>query len=204
MPLVTQQHPAVAELNRLIELLTGNGVSNVVFDLSLMRGFDYYTNIVFEIFDKHPENNRAMFGGGRYDGLIAEFGVEPLPTVGFGMGDVTLQNFLSQHKLLPDLAPETDARVILIGDVYDKAQKVLANLRKEGLRLAVDSTNRKLDAQIKSASKAGLSYVIFIGERELSNQRFRLKNLVSGEEKELSQERLISTLAARHQPTEEL
>ena len=135
LPLVTQQHPAVSELARLISLLDQNGVSNVIFDLSLMRGFDYYTNIVFEVFDKHPENNRSMFGGGRYDGLVGAFGVDPVATVGFGMGDVTLQNFLQTHKLLPKINPGVDAAVILVGEVYPAAQKLLKNMREEGLRL---------------------------------------------------------------------
>lgn len=201
LPLVTQQHPAVSELSRLIDMLNQkNGIDNAVFDPTLMRGFDYYTNIVFEIFDTHPENNRSMFGGGRYDGLIAEFGVDPVPTVGFGTGDVTLLNFLNAHQLLPKLAVETDAAVILIGDIYPDVQPVLSELRSEGLKLAVDTTNRKLDAQLKSAVKSGVPYVIFIGPSELKEKRFKLKNLKTGDETELSLERLVSTIAARHMP----
>lgn len=201
LPLVAQQHPAVREINTLIELLNTN---NVVFDLSLMRGFDYYTNVVFEVFDKHPDNNRSIFGGGRYDSLVAEFGVEPVPTVGFGMGDVTLMDFLSAHRLMPPLAPETDAAVILIGDVYKSAQKTLAAFRDEGLRLAVDSSGRKLDARIKSAVKAGIDHALFIGEKELTEQRFRLKDLSSGTEKALSFERVVAVLAARHKKLDDL
>jgi histidyl-tRNA synthetase len=145
-----------------------------------------------------------MFGGGRYDGLVGSFGVEPVPTVGFGMGDVTLQSFLEGHKLMPQFEPETDAAVILIGDVYQAAQKTLANLRDEGIKLAIDSTGRKVDAQIKSAVKAGIPFAIFIGEHELDSQRFKLKNLKTGEEKELSLERVVSALAARHKPKDEL
>jgi histidyl-tRNA synthetase len=204
LPLVTQQHPAVAELDKLLKMLAENGIDNAVFDPTLMRGFDYYTNIVFEVFDKHPDNNRSMFGGGRYDGLVAEFGVEPVPTVGFGMGDVTLQNFLYSHQLLPVLVPETDAVVILIGDIYEQAQKTLNNMRNEGLRIAVDSSGRKLDTQIRSAAKSGIPYVIFIGEHELGSQRFKLKDLRSGDETELSPERLVSKLAARHKPSDTL
>ena len=70
------------DLAALVELLHLQGISNAVYDPTLMRGFDYYTGIVFEVFDNDPENNRAMFGGGRYDGLIAQFGVEPVPSVG--------------------------------------------------------------------------------------------------------------------------
>ena len=200
LPLIVQQHPAAKELQQLLTLLMASGVQSAVFNPSLMRGFDYYTDIVFEVFDNNPENNRAMFGGGRYDALVGAFGVEPIPTVGFGMGDVTLQMFLDGHKLMPKFEPETDTTVILIGDVYEVAQKTLSSLREEGLRLAVDTTGRKLDTQLKSAVKSGIPYVIFIGEHELASQRFKLKDLRSGEEKELSLERLVSTLAARHRP----
>lgn len=204
LPLVTQQHPAVAELAKLLEMLQAGGVNNAVLDLTLMRGFDYYTNIVFEVFDKHPVNNRSMFGGGRYDGLVAEFGVAPVPTVGFGMGDVTLLDFLTAHKLLPALAPETDAVVILVGNVYEASQKTLTDLRAEGLRLAVDSSGRKLDAQIKSAVKSGVPYVLFLGEHELATKRFKLKDLRTGQERELSLERVVGKLAARRRPKQDI
>lgn len=204
LPLVVQQHPATKQLQHLMSLLIASGVQSAIFDPSLMRGFDYYTDIVFEVFDNNSQNSRSMFGGGRYDALVGAFGVEPIPTVGFGMGDVTLQAFLEGHKLMPKFAPETDAAVILIGDVYEAAQKTLENLRDEGLRLAVDSTGRKIESMIKSAVKAGLPYAIFLGEHELASQRFKLKDLRSGEEKELSLERLVSTLAARHRQSDEL
>jgi histidyl-tRNA synthetase len=200
LPLVTQQHPAVAELERLLKMLSESGVRNAKFDITLMRGFDYYTNIVFEVFDTDPENNRSMFGGGRYDGLVGLFGVEPVPTVGFGMGDVTLQNFLKTHHLLPTIHPETDAVAILIGDVYAKAQPALKAMRAEGARIAVDATGRKTDAKIKAAAKADIPFVIFIGEDELNNQRFKLKNLNTGQEHEHSLERIVSILDARHAP----
>jgi histidyl-tRNA synthetase len=176
----------------------------VAFDITLMRGFDYYTNIVFEVFDTDPENNRSMFGGGRYDGLVELFGVEPLPIVGFGMGDVTLQNFLESHHLMPVIHPETDAVAILIGDVYSKVQPALKEMRAEGARIAVDATERKLEAKIKAAAKAGIPYVIFIGEEELQNQRFKLKNIRNGQEHEHSLERIVSILDARHNPEDNL
>jgi histidyl-tRNA synthetase len=204
LPLVTQQHPAVAELERLLKMLGESGVRNAVFDITLMRGFDYYTNIVFEVFDTDPNNNRSMFGGGRYDGLVGLFGVDPVPTVGFGMGDVTLQNFLTTHHLMPRIHPETDAVAVLIGDVYAKAQPVLKNMRSEGARIAVDATDRKTDAKIKAAVKADIPFVIFIGENELESRRFKLKNLNTGQEHEHSLERIVSILDARHAPDDEL
>ena len=72
---------------------------NFVFDSSLARGQTYYTGMVFEIFDSNKENARSIAGGGRYDNLLEMFEVEPIPAVGFGMGDITLRDFLETHKL---------------------------------------------------------------------------------------------------------
>jgi histidyl-tRNA synthetase len=195
LPEELRGHKSATELKQLFGLLNESGIDDAVFDLGVMRGFDYYTDIVFEVFDNNPENNRSMFGGGRYDGLVGMFGVEPIPTVGFGMGDVTLQNFLEGNNLLPKLEPETDAEVILIGDVYHQAQNVLAKLRNAGVRLAVDASGRKLDSQIKSAAKSGTSYVLFIGEKELSSNNYKLKELATGEEKDLSFEQVVDVLS---------
>ncbi|MBI2592534.1 histidine--tRNA ligase [Candidatus Saccharibacteria bacterium] len=188
-------HDSVTELKKLMSLLKKSGVEAATFDFSVIRGMDYYDDIIFEVFDTSPQNNRSMFGGGRYDGLVGAFGVEPVPTVGFGMGDVTLQNFLELHKLLPKLKSETDAVVILIGGVYDAAQKVLSTMRAKGLRIAVDGTDRKLDAKIKNAAKSGMKYAIFIGEQEIKTGKFKLKNLESGDEKNLGIEEVVTEIS---------
>jgi len=194
LPDELHKHESAQELKRLLGMLNKSDIANVQFDITLMRGFDYYTDIVFEVFDNNPENNRSMFGGGRYDGLVGLFGVEPVATVGFGMGDVTLQNFLDGHGLLPELKTETELYVALIGDVYQDTQKVLKDLREMGLRIAVDMTGHKPDKQIKSAVKKGLRFVLFIGEKELSNDHYVLKDLQTGEEQTLSVQRVVSAI----------
>ena len=185
-------HPSVLELRRLLSLLEASGITNAIFDISLMRGFDYYTDIVFEVFDKHPDNNRAMLGGGRYDGLVGLFGVKPVPTVGFGWGDVTLQNFLELHDLLPKLEPETDLYAVLVGDVFEKSQKTIASLREMGLNVAVDLSGRKIGDQFKTADKKNAHYVIVIGEKELAEEQFTLKNLKTGADEKHSLQRIVS------------
>jgi len=87
------------EIKKLLAMLEETGIKNVRFEPTLARGFDYYTGMVFEVFDTNPENRRSLFGGGRYDNLLEMFGVEPVPTVGFGMGDVTILDFLTTHNL---------------------------------------------------------------------------------------------------------
>jgi histidyl-tRNA synthetase len=182
----------VKNVRRLLDMLDKSTVANVVFDPSVIRGFDYYTDIVFEVFDTHPDNNRSMFGGGRYDGLVELFGVEPIPIAGFGMGDVTLQNFLETHKLLPKLRTETEAYIILIGNIYEQAQRVIKEFHDMGLKAAVDSTGRKPDKQIKTAVKKGIDNVIFIGKSELDQEQYTLKNLKTGEEERHTASRIVS------------
>jgi histidyl-tRNA synthetase len=200
LPAQLQTHPSILSLQNMIDILSDAGITNVEFDPTLMRGFDYYTDIIFEIFDTHPDNNRSMLGGGRYDGLVGLFGVEPVPTVGFGFGDVTLANFLDLHGLLPKLHTETDAYVILIGDVFGSAQKPLADLRKAGLNLAVDVTGRKIGAQFQTAEKKGIDYVLIIGENEIESGQFTLKNLHTGVEEKHGIERLVSIIKDYRHP----
>ena len=194
LPAEVQLLSTAQELERLFELLEASRVVSATLDLTIVRGFDYYTGIVFEVSDTDPENNRSMFGGGRYDGLVGAFGVDPVPTVGFGMGDVTLQNFLESHQLLPVLEPETDVRVLLIGEVYQAAQAPLAALREAGIRVAVDSTGRKFEKQIKAADKSGVRFVLIIGEQEVADERYTLKDLRSGTEEVHSLERIVSLI----------
>ncbi|MDR3125697.1 MAG: histidine--tRNA ligase [Candidatus Nomurabacteria bacterium] len=149
------------------------------FDISLMRGFDYYTGIVFEVFDNNPDNNRSMFGGGRYDGLVGLFGVEDLPVVGFAPGETTTIEFLKAWDLLPDLAPATD---LVLVQLVDGAEQVAAELRQAGLNVAVDFTGRKLDKVIKSVDKNNLKWILFVGDDELKSGVFKLKNLRTGKE----------------------
>jgi histidyl-tRNA synthetase len=101
----------VAKLNARIATLKERGVTNVVFDPGITRGFDYYTGMVFEIYDTNPENPRSLFGGGRYDGLVALFGGDPIPAVGFAFGDVMFADFLDTHGLA--LLTDTEAELYL-------------------------------------------------------------------------------------------
>ncbi len=184
-----QTRPEVGELKQLLANLEIVGISNASFDPSLIRGFDYYTDIAFEVNDVNPENNRSMFGGGRYDGLVELFGVEALSGVGFAMGDITLVNFLESNSLMPKFKPSTELYVCGLGD---GAQKVAQQLRGMEINTAFDSTGRKLEKQIKTAEKLGIRYILFVGDKELAEEQFGLKDLVTGEQEAHSLERIVS------------
>ncbi len=192
LPEDLQKAEQITALGKLLNMLSNAGIANAYFDPSLMRGFDYYTDIVFEVFDDNAENPRSMIGGGRYDGLVGLFGVEPVETVGFGMGDAVLENFLRGWDLVPELRVETDIYVALIGDVFEEAEKAIRNMREEGVKVAVDLTNRKVGKQIESAAKKGIPYLMVIGEQEIKSGSYKLKDLKTGEEEVKSLERIIS------------
>jgi histidyl-tRNA synthetase len=192
LPEPIRTHQSALELKELMHLLQEAHVGSVVFDMTVMRGFDYYTNIVFEMYDSNPENSRAMMGGGRYDGLVGLFGVEPVPTVGFGWGDVTLENFLAGHNLLPTMRPETDLYVVLIGNVYGPAQRIIHELREMDLNVVVDVSGRKPDKQIKTAVKKGVQYVLFVGEKDIQENIFEVRNLATGVAERHSLARIVS------------
>ncbi len=179
---------------KVIDRLQSQGITNVGFNRYLARGFDYYTDIVFEVFDTNPDNNRSMFGGGRYDGLVGAFGVEPVPTVGFGMGDATFQNFLESNNLIPELNTQTDIYIATIGDAVFGAQDVAQELRSKGLNVGIDLSCKKLEKQIKTADKKGIKNVLFVGEEELKTNKYKLKNLDTGDEQNLSVNEIVEKL----------
>lgn len=194
LPEELKTHRSLRQIATVLSMLAKAGASNARFDITLMRGFDYYTGLVFEVFDLHPDNNRAMFGGGRYDGLVGMFGVDPVPTVGFGQGDVGMQLFLESHGLLPKLNSETELYAVVFEGYYEKAQKLIHELREMGLNVAVDASGRKLDKCIRSAEKKSIRFVAFLGEDELAEDQLTIKDIISGKEEKHSPQRVVSII----------
>lgn len=186
---------AVKEVQQLFTLLAEAKITNAKFDITLMRGLDYYTGMVFEVYDNHPDNNRSMFGGGRYDGLVTLFGGAPTPVVGMAIGGTTVEEFLNGHALLPELTSTTDVFMVVLGNVQKQAEKLADELRSEGVNVAVDITGRKIDKQIKSAVKMQIPYLMFVGEKEVEDEVYRLKDVKSETETEAGVERIVTIVA---------
>ncbi|HCH34879.1 TPA: histidine--tRNA ligase [Candidatus Saccharibacteria bacterium] len=198
LPEELKQSDAVVEVQELFTLLKSAGVQNAVFDITLMRGLDYYTGTVFEVFDTHPDNNRSMFGGGRYDGLVGLFGVEAVPTVGMAPGATMFQHFLESHKLLPVLSSTTDVCIVVPSqEGLEGALNFSRKLREEGVNVEVDITGRKIDKQIKSVLKKNVPFMIFVGNEEIKDELYVLKDIASDTEERLSFERVVSKVRAR-------
>lgn len=174
------------ELSALFEALRETGLDKYcVFDFGIIRGLDYYTGTVFEVFDEAPENNRAMFGGGRYDNLVGLFVKNAnVSGVGFGFGDVTLENFLVTHNLVPDLGK--DALKVLVARFEDvpveKYMKIAETLRNSGITAGVYTGIKKFGKQIDYAVKGGYTHVVIMGGDELAAGKVKIKNLATREE----------------------
>ena len=183
------------DIEAFVAALKKRGDGNVVFDASITRGFDYYTGMVFEVYDTNPANPRSLFGGGRYDRLVALWGGDPIPAVGFALGDVTLADFLKTHSLIPDVGAQTPQLYLGTPTPSDipTAQSFANTLRKEGGRIFVNLTNRTLGDQIKDAVKRGIPLFVAYGADEVANRNLRMKILATGEEVNLS----VSELSAR-------
>lgn len=193
---IAQQKP-YQDIEQLRTLLTSRGVTNVTLDISIVRGFDYYTGSVFEVFDTHPENNRSLFGGGRYDNLLDIFDAEPLPAVGFGMGDVTIRDFLTAHDLLPEYTATTDLFLCTVNpSAISFAQELAGRLRAEHLNVEVNVTDKKVGDQIKVADKHAIPYVICVGEGEMESRTYTIKELATGHEKHVAEDDIVDVIFA--------
>lgn len=187
------------ELLSLFDMLEKTGLDKYcVFDFGIIRGLDYYTGTVFEVFDEAPENNRAMFGGGRYDNLVGMFAKNAkISGVGYGMGDVTLENFLFTHNLVPDIY-KTGVKVLItrFDDVpYEKYLTIADTLRQNGITASVYVGSKKFGKQIDYAVKGHYSHVLIMGSSEAETDTVKIKNLETREEAAMSVSDLISALS---------
>ncbi len=186
LPQTKDEHQGLREISEVIQGLERLGITNVRFDQALMRGFDYYTGTVFEIFDLNPANRRSVFGGGRYDDLLSLFGNEKVPAFGFGAGDVIARDLMETYGTLPQNQFPSDLALCIVGDqntpyAFDLAQK----LRGDGVKVSVDISGKKLGDQISNANKRGIPYIICIGDEEVKNGKLRIKNLKLKDENEV-------------------
>lgn len=186
------------ELLDLFDLFEKAGLADYcVFDFGIIRGLDYYTGTVFEVFDNAPENNRAMFGGGRYDNLVGLFVKNAsVSGVGYGMGDVTLENFLVTHKLVPEtLGQATKILVTRFEDVpYENYLALTEEIRSAGVCASAFMESKKFGKQIDYATKCGYTHVLIMGGDEFSRGIVKIKNLTTREETEYKKEEFFSSV----------
>jgi len=190
LPQTREEHVGLKEIREVIAGLERLGITNVRFDQTLMRGFDYYTGIVFEVYDLNPANRRSVFGGGRYDDLLSLFGNEKVPAVGFGAGDVVARDLMETYGNLMGDSKDSisdkasaDLAVCVVGEQNAPyAMDLGQSLRAKGIRVAVDLSDKKVGDQIGNADKRGIPKVVCIGDEEVKTGKLRVKSLKTGDE----------------------
>ncbi|RLS46688.1 MAG: histidine--tRNA ligase [Planctomycetota bacterium] len=193
---------SLAELVLLRDALVAAGLAEwCEFDLGIVRGLAYYTGTVFEIHEASG-GERAIAGGGRYDGLIELFGGPKTPAIGFGMGDVVLGLVLADRGLLPadgtELLPRPDAFIIALADPAADAElpRLVARLRSDGLHIRHSyKATRNVGKLLADASKQRARFAVLLGA-ELADGRVMLKDLASGEQQPVALTELPALLRA--------
>ncbi len=153
-------------------------------DSTIVRGLDYYTKTVFEFVDE--KSGLTVLGGGRYDGLVEEFGGQPTPAVGFATGVERLMEMYKEYN--SDFGEKVpDLYILSIGlKENKKALEISENLRMAGLTVEKDILERSFKSQMKYADKISAKNLLVIGENELLEGKAKIKNMKTGEEKEIS------------------
>lgn len=178
-----EQHAQLAEL---FECLAALGKKDYArFDIGIVRGLAYYTGPVFEIYDRGAKL-RALCGGGRYDHLLETMGGQTMPAVGFGLGDVVLGELLAEKGRLPSIRSGEHFHVIPLEEARTTdAMRIAQRVRSRGMRADYAMKAGSLGKAMKRASEAGASTVVFVGGNEWQAGKIRLKDMRSGEEREV-------------------
>ena len=178
---------AISELTTLFDLIEAYGMSEwVQFDASVVRGLAYYTGSVFEAHDREGKF-RAICGGGRYDNLLSTLGGKDLPATGFGFGDMVIMELLAEKGLIPELISGVDDIVIPLNqDLRDIAVRVAASLRLSDRTVDLVLEDKKIKWAFKHAERVGAKRLVLLAPDEWSRKMIKVKDLETGEEKELS------------------
>jgi histidyl-tRNA synthetase len=167
------------------------------YDPSIIRGLDYYTGIVFEARDI-DRRHRAILGGGRYDDLVSIVGGDPVPGVGFAMGDVVIGLVLEDHGVSPDLRPNP-AQILVVSFSEDSIQDTLRltrELRDSGFRAEWYPEPEKLKKQLKYADRQGIPLVMILGPDEILNAQVTIKDMASGDQVQVDRDQVFTRVTA--------
>ena len=182
-----EESPAVVELTSLFSALDAYGISEwIEFDASIVRGLAYYTGPVFEAHDRAGEL-RAICGGGRYDKLLSTLGGKDLPATGFGFGDMVIMELLAEKGLVPELTSGNDDIVISLSpELRNAAMQVASSLRATGRSVDLVLEDKRLKWAFKHAERSGAQRLVMVMPDEWKDGKVRIKDLESGEERDIS------------------
>jgi histidyl-tRNA synthetase len=186
------------ELCQIFETVQAFGLGDyLTYDAGVVRGLDYYTGPVFEAYDR-KRRFRAIFGGGRYDNLVADVGGEPITGTGFAMGDMVIEVVLDHYDKRPGLPPSPSQVLVTLFDaeLYPQTVALAGRLRAAGINTEQFLEPIRLGKQLRYADRKGIPYVLILGPDELAAGQVVLKNLATGEQQALSEAGTLEQLGA--------
>ena len=185
-----------ADLEQFIKLMEErNFLKYIEFNPTLMRGFDYYTDFIFEIYDKNPENKRALFGGGAYNNLLKLYTGNELSAIGFGMGDLTLQNFLEAHNLIDINLNKPQG--IFLTTISQEPEIINANfllaqeLRNVKFNVEQMLEPKKISRQFEIAEKKNKRFIIILGSTEIEENTITIKDMITKKQETIERKNII-------------
>ena len=168
---------------------------NFAVDFSIARGLDYYTGTVYETMLNDYKEIGSVCSGGRYDNLAEFYTNKKLPGVGISIGLTRLFYKLKEAGIIkPDEATPAKVMLLPLTDDLSYTNKLAMRLRKEGINTEVNYSKRSLKSMLNYANRLSVPYVMFLGEDEIKDQIFTLKNMTNGEQKKCSIPEIISEL----------
>lgn len=182
---------ALTDLSEVGEMLDAYGYGeHCMLDLSIVRGLAYYTDMVFEVFDRE-KSMRSLFGGGRYDTLIERFDGQPMPAVGFAIGIPMLEILMKEEGIWPepDFGPEYF--IVTIGNVRSEAARLIRHLRMR-TTVEYDLLGKSMKNQMQQANDVGAKRVVLMGERGLAEGTVTVKDMASGEQRDMPLDELYA------------
>ncbi|ERJ12700.1 histidine--tRNA ligase [Haloplasma contractile] len=166
-----------------------------IVDTNLVRGLDYYNHTVFEVMSnvKGFGAQTTLVGGGRYNGLVQDIGGPDQPGIGFAFGMERLILAMEAEDVEIQNNDDIDIYVVALGDVaHDYAFTLQHKLRENGIKVEKDYFSRKIKSQFKQADKLNATYTVVIGDDEIKNDQFTIKNMKTGNQKEISSNGIIN------------
>ncbi len=191
----------LSELAQLFDYLEAFGVSNAEFVPSLSRGLNYYTGMVYEAFLPGSVITSSLAAGGRYDRMVGDFSgkSEPVPAVGISFGlDVIGEVLIEKESAGGDPRSASSAKVFVmpVGETLTDCIRVSQQLRAAGVSVLLDLAGRGVSKNLQWAAKQGLPYVLIVGEAEVKEGKYSLKDMQSGKESKLSIDAMIRFFGA--------
>lgn len=180
-----------SRFNKLKKLLKNANV-NYKFEPMLVRGLDYYTNLIFEFIDEDKKlGQNALGGGGRYNNLVEELGGKPMPVIGFGIGIERLLIYLENKGIEVNSDEHLNVYVANACEDLTPVIEITKMLRDNGVSAEMNLTDRSLKAQFKYADKIKAENVLVVGDDELKSGKFTIKNLKESKQTTLTKNELV-------------